>query len=256
MRMHRAWLVAASMVAGLPAAAAAQQQGTALAMIYRFIEGNGMAIERPGTPAAVAGAQGDVLLDRDLVGTNNTTRAALKFTDDGTLIRMNPGTRMTIQRGTAADRQSGVKTVALDAGTLWAKVTRGPARSFQVQTPAGVAAVKGTEFIVSVGPNGETTVITLEGTVEFFNQGGSADVGAGKTVNVPNNNSAPNPRDTQDADITNTGSAPLINSDVGVVDDDTVEVQIRLSDANGREKIMFLVLPRTEARAILGGGGN
>ncbi|MBD1871401.1 FecR domain-containing protein [Cyanobacteria bacterium FACHB-471] len=46
-----------------------------------------------------------------------------------------------------------------------------PESSFRVNTPAGVAGVRGTEFSVVVLPTGETRVTTFEGSVEVTAQG-------------------------------------------------------------------------------------
>jgi len=40
-----------------------------------------------------------------------------------------------------------------------------PQSNFKIETPTGVAGVRGTEFVVLVKPNGETQVITIEGVV-------------------------------------------------------------------------------------------
>ena len=74
--------------------------------------------------------------------TDANTRAAIKFTDDGSTVRLNPSSQLTvIATGERADM---VKTIELDVGELWARVTPGAGeRRFQGQTPVGVAAVKG-----------------------------------------------------------------------------------------------------------------
>jgi hypothetical protein len=49
----------------------------------------------------------------------------------------------------------------------------------EIQTPAGVSGVRGTDFGVSVQPDGKTGVVTLEGGVVASAQGQSVAVGAG-----------------------------------------------------------------------------
>ena len=44
--------------------------------------------------------------------------------------------------------------------------------------------MKGTEFVVRVDENGVTTVLTLEGAVDFFNGAGTIEVAAGRQTTV------------------------------------------------------------------------
>jgi hypothetical protein len=50
-------------------------------------------------------------------------------------------------------------------GGLLAKVTPSPDKTFRVQTPLAVAAVRGTEFAVDVGTEGESQIGVTEGSV-------------------------------------------------------------------------------------------
>jgi hypothetical protein len=54
-----------------------------------------------------------------------------------------------------------------------------PASRLEIQTPAGISGVRGTEFGVSVQPNGKTGVATLKGGVATAAQGKSVLVKAG-----------------------------------------------------------------------------
>ncbi len=49
----------------------------------------------------------------------------------------------------------------------------------EIRTPAGISGVRGTEFGVTVQPNGKTGVATLTGRVETMAQGQSVNVAAG-----------------------------------------------------------------------------
>lgn len=57
---------------------------------------------------------------------------------------------------------------------------RGGDSPFRVRTPTGVAGVRGTSFGVDVGPNGQTGVRTLAGTVIASGQGQEVTVGRGQ----------------------------------------------------------------------------
>lgn len=53
-----------------------------------------------------------------------------------------------------------------------------PSSRLEIRTPAGLSGVRGTEFGVSVQPDGKTGVATLEGRVVAEAQGQAVDVGA------------------------------------------------------------------------------
>lgn len=61
-----------------------------------------------------------------------------------------------------------------------------PNSSLEIETPAGVSSVRGTEFGVSVHPDGKTGVATIEGKVETRSEGSAVMVQAGfQTLLVP-----------------------------------------------------------------------
>ncbi|HUF76656.1 MAG TPA: hypothetical protein VMM35_10275, partial [Longimicrobiales bacterium] len=119
------------------------------------------------------------------------------------------------------------------------------------QTPSGVAAVKGTEFIVRSDAQG-TTVITLDGVVEFFNNAGTVDVTAGNIVTVAPGQAPPPPRRATSEELA--GFQALIEDESGTAETDRVQVEITVQDAEGRSRTLIMELPRAEVRAILGGG--
>jgi hypothetical protein len=237
------------LAAAAPGAAQQPQQGADLALVQRLLLDQ-QAVITPAQGAERAAAVNDRLNNRDAIVTTANTRAAIKFTDDGSTVRLNPSSQLVVTA--TGERADMVKTIELDVGELWARVTRGEGeRRFQVQTPVGVAAVKGTDFIVRVAADGTTTVITLEGVVEFFNQGGTADVNEGNLVTVAAANAAPQPRQTRPEDLQ--GLEGLLEDDAAA-SGDTVQVEVTVQDPDGRSRTIVMELPREQARAILGGG--
>jgi hypothetical protein len=234
---------------GVAPVAAQQQQGADLALVQRLLLDQQAVIQgAAGEPRRAT--VNDRLNNQDVITTAANTRAAIKFTDDGSTVRLNPSSQLTVTA--EGERADMVKTVQLDVGELWARVTRGEGeRRFQVQTPVGVAAVKGTDFIVRVAADGTTTVITLEGVVEFFNAGGTADVNEGNLVTVATANDAPQPRETRPEDLADLQG--LIEDDAASADD-RVQVEVTVTDPDGRSRTIVMELPREQARAILGGG--
>ena len=88
--------------------------------------------------------------------------------------------------------------VHLSRGTVRFVVTKGKARGsmFKVITPTAIAGVRGTEFVISVGPDGETTFLVLEGQIEtkpFLpggKEGGLSLISAGESQSVSRNGKA------------------------------------------------------------------
>ncbi|WP_298209261.1 FecR domain-containing protein [Acidovorax sp.] len=64
----------------------------------------------------------------------------------------------------------------LAAGRLWARTKKTPA-TLQLQTPAALAVVRGTDWDVEVDAQGRTTLTVLSGLVELSNAQGSVQLG-------------------------------------------------------------------------------
>jgi hypothetical protein len=228
----------------LPAAAGAQEQSVAL--VHRLLLEQRAVVTRARQEAV---AQiGQRLNNGDLVTTSANTRAAIRFTDDGSMIRLNPSSVLTVR--TEGDREALSKTLELEFGELWARVTeqRG---TFQVQTPSGVAAVKGTEFIVRVDAQGTVTVLTLEGAVDFFNGAGTVEVSAGNQARTTGPNVLPQVSNMQAADLAGIGG--LIED---VQDDGVLRLEIPVQNAEGVTQTIVMELPRSQAEALLNAGGG
>jgi hypothetical protein len=245
-RIRVSFLAGAALLGlALPSAGGAQQ--TDLALVFKLLDRQSATVQ-PATGERRSAVLGDRLNDGDDIVTDPETRAAIRFSDDGSLVRMNPSSILSIS--SQGDRASLLKTIDLTVGEIWGRVTGGDGSvRLQVTTPSGVAAIKGTEFIVRVDDAG-TTVITLEGVVEFFNNAGTVDVTAGNLVAVPTVGDAPEPRQIRPEDVAS--AAALLEDDD--LDDPTVEVEISVQDADGRVRTLIMEMPRSEARAILGGG--
>jgi len=114
----------------------------------------------------------------DKVRTGNESLVAVVFTDDRSMMKIRSESEVSFygerkKRGIA-------KRISMNIGQMWAKVNPRGA-GFRLETPSGVAAVKGTEFYGFIDEFGQTTIIGIEGLVELFNQLGSVLVGQGQT---------------------------------------------------------------------------
>lgn len=226
-----------------PHRAGAQQAEVAL--VYRLLQ-DGRMVVTPASGEAHPGQVGDRLRNGDQVLTLENTRAALRFTDDGSILRLNPRSQVRLTSGD--ERGALVRTLNLEFGELWIRAQRRGNTHLRVQTPAGVAAVKGTEFIVRVDEHG-TTVLTLEGVVEFFNQGGRVDLPAGRKTTAGSQADAPHvevatPQDLQQAQ-------GVRGDEGGSVQGTWIEVQLR--DATGQTRTLMLQVPADAVRERLEG---
>ncbi|MFZ1499911.1 MAG: FecR domain-containing protein [Giesbergeria sp.] len=90
---------------------------------------------------------------------------------DRTQIRMSANAQLRL-----CDAQPERSLLELIAGRLWARTKRSPA-NLQLQTPAALAVVRGTDWDVEVEGSGRTTFTVLSGQVEFSNAYGRVDLG-------------------------------------------------------------------------------
>ncbi len=239
-------LAAAVCTVILPAAASAQGAGN-IALVLKVFDSKQLAIQR-AEGDQLAGSIGDLLSHGDQVITSNDTRAAVRFTDDGSIIRMNPDTQLLVRA--EGDRTALRKTLQIDFGEMWAKIQKREGAEYRIETPTAVAAVKGTEFFVRVEADGSTTIITTEGVLDFFNDMGTVEVSAGSTARITSSSSAPTVAESTDDDISGFGQlASDAEEESGA--SDMVEIVIPFVDANGNQKTMIIRIPRDQASQYL-----
>jgi len=240
--MRRSMLAAAAamgLLGMVPGSARAQQADVAI--VYRLLQAGEMAVIPAGGQERRA-QLGDRLRNRDVVLTSANTRAALRFTDDGSILRINPDSKVILTTGD--DRGVAVRTLELEFGEVWARVTRGQG-TFRISTPAGVAAVKGTEFLVRVDSAGGVTVITLEGVVEFFNQAGRTDVPAGQRTSAASQSEAPQARPASAEELRRGDEA---GGEDGAAAEDGRWIEVQLQHADGRVRTLMLRVPAAALR--------
>jgi hypothetical protein len=89
---------------------------------------------------------------------------ALVVLGDRSVVMMQEKTRVVVPD--IPDNQHGVQNTKVGAGKVWFAVKKVQDRGkFEVETDEAVAAVRGTEFTVEVGEDGETAITTAEGEV-------------------------------------------------------------------------------------------
>jgi|Deesub1362B_J571_1020462.scaffolds.fasta_scaffold01398_2 hypothetical protein len=125
-----------------------------------------------------SGKRGLRLNSGDKVRTGDESLAAVVFTDDKSLMRIRSRSDVTI-RG-EREKKSITKRVFLQIGEVFVKIKK-QRGIFRLETPTGVAAVKGTQFYGIVDEQGTTFIVAIEGVVELINKYGSVLVSAGET---------------------------------------------------------------------------
>lgn len=113
------------------------------------------------------------LIPGDVLRTNATGALAVLFRDH-TQIRLGRNTALRVKEIGAGDTKFG-----LESGTIWARAERG-GEGLVIDTPAAAAAIRGTDWTLTVGPDGKTSLVVLEGVVELSNAYGSVTVKQGE----------------------------------------------------------------------------
>lgn len=246
--MRRSILAAAAamgLLASAPTTALSQQAEVAL--VYRLLQ-EGQMVINPAAGGERRAQLGDRLRNRDVVATSANTRAALRFTDDGSILRINPGSQVRLTSGD--ERGAVVRTLQLEFGEVWARVNRRNGSEFRIQTPAGVAAVKGTEFLVRIDSAGGTTVITLEGVVEFFNEAGRTDVRAGQRASAGSQSDAPEAGRATREELRRAQEA---GGEDGTDAGRATWVEVQLQHADGRVRTLMMQVPADALRGRVQG---
>lgn len=154
--------------------------GIALPRAIAFVlKASGDVQYRPGTKGTWKRLRsGTRLRSGDRIQTGSMSLVSIVFTDDKSLMKIRSYSDVTIK--TKKKQKTLSKRIFAHFGELWFKVTRNQSE-FAVETPSGIAAVKGTEFYAIIGKDGQTTIIGIEGIVQLITRLGKALVKAGNS---------------------------------------------------------------------------
>ncbi len=183
-------------------------------------------VSRAQNSAAENASRGTRLNSGNVLRTGEGAAAALIFTDDKSILKVRENSKVNI----AGQREENgiVKTIKMEFGALWAKVTRSET-PFKIETPSGVAAVKGTQFYVILDGNGNMIIFCLEGAIELFNKLGKVLVTAGQT-GITSEDQAPTSRPSSPGEVPTWGNE----------DEQGGKIEIELQDAKGQKKKLIL----------------
>ena len=173
------------------------------------------------------GKRGIRLDSGDIVKTYEQSLAAVMFTDDKSLLKVRDNSTLAI-RGKRTKKTIS-KRIVCTLGNFWIKVSKQKSK-IQVETPSGVAAVKGTEFYGVVDSDGNTMIIVIEGIVKLMNKLGEALVNAGQTGKMTKGQ-PPEVSPTDPKDVQNWAEE----------DNSTNELQFEFEDSDGNKKNLKII---------------
>ena len=205
----------------------AKSQGKDIAIL---LKSTGKVEVNKGTNGTwLAAKKGMRLHSGNIIKTGDNSLAALVFTDDKSLLKIRSNSHVTIKG--KREKAKVKKSIFMRLGNLWAKVTKG--NPFQVETPSGVAAVKGTEFYVGMDENGQMVVFCLEGLIELINRMGRINLNPGERGLLLQRR-RPEKRRSSPDEIPNWAGA----------DDGVNELRIEFENENGEKKILKIKFKR------------
>ncbi|EHJ47605.1 FecR protein [Solidesulfovibrio carbinoliphilus subsp. oakridgensis] len=188
-----------------PALAAAEPVGRLL-----FVQGQ-VSLRPAGDAGWRPAEAGRTLFPGDALSTGPAAKAAVLCVDESQ-IKLNENTILVLKAAAPSGRLAGGGLVPAAAGgpgsaslydvpkgEVWLKNEAERFR-FELSTPALTAAIRGTEFVVRVGPDGLTSVALLGGALTLFNAQGqiplaAGEIGSARPGQAPTKQVLVNPRD-------------------------------------------------------------
>lgn len=155
------WLAVAVFCLGMSHATAAAQSSGGQAWVTRTAPG--AVLYSGGAPSALR--KGDTLQPDDVIDTRASGRIVIAL-GDGSQVVIFPGSRVELKNFRAGVPWRDLLRVMV--GRVRATINHHGKRPnpYRVFSPVASIAVRGTDFLVTVGPSGETRVLVYEGLVE------------------------------------------------------------------------------------------
>ena len=139
----------------------------------------GLVMVKPvGSRKYIPAYKGQMLKNGEWLKTKDGVFVAIVFLDGSNIkIQQQTEIKITSYRMTAKELKT---TLDMSKGQAWSDVaSQGAGGEFKITTPTAVASVKGTEFDLAYDiENDETTLVVLEGSVEFAGELGTILAGA------------------------------------------------------------------------------
>ncbi len=185
-----------------------------------------VSVMKEGTDDWVGATSGTELDIGYAIKTGGNSSAEITFFD-GSTMEMEAGTEIEIlSLDLACD--TGVTSITLEQtiGTTISRVTKllDPKSSYEVETSTGVAGVRGSILIVTVGGNGTTLVTNVEGNVYAIGQGVELQIPEGRTGIIEPDQEPElvnNPPVAEDDAVATDEENPVTVTTPGVLDNDS-----------------------------------
>lgn len=131
------------------------------------------------------GQDGDMLQEGDIIRTGEGAHAVLTFFD-GSIIELEPGSEIRVETLQATSAGDLLMTMQQTVGRSWHVVSRTltPNSKYEIRTPAATATVRGTAFLLTVMPQGQSNIETTDGVVGMIGNGQEVLVPPGFQSNV------------------------------------------------------------------------
>jgi len=119
---------------------------------------------------------GQELVAGDIIKTGPGGRVSILFRDD-TQLKLASNTTLIIREVTSHKERAGAMKIllSLESGEVWTR-SKGLTDGLLIETPYATAAIRGTEWSLSVKDN-ESRIVVMEGNVQLSNTSGSITVG-------------------------------------------------------------------------------
>ena len=170
-------------------------------------------VMKAGTDSWVEAQGGMSLEPGDSIKTGDDSGAEITFFD-GSTIELEAGTEIEIVTlAISADCASTTITLEQTIGTTISRVTKilDPGSSYEVETPTGVAAVRGSVLIVTVGGNGSTLLTNQQGDIWAIAGGVQLQIPEGRTCIIESG---------QPPELIPVNEPPVAEDDATVTDED------------------------------------
>jgi hypothetical protein len=142
---------------------------------------------QPAEEAFSSAANGQILQVGGHVQTAADGRARLDLSS-GTIVRVSPSTLFTLVDNQQSGEEDLLTRLKLDIGQIFIILTGG---RLDVETPSGVASVRGSYLMVQVLATGGVKITCLEGVCELAGLAGSATLTTGQSAVISDDGSLP-----------------------------------------------------------------
>jgi hypothetical protein len=150
------------------------------------LAGGNVHILKTGSNNWSDGKEGMTLETGYKIKTDSGSKATITFFD-GSVIELNGDTEISLdQIVSKSGSSSKIIKIGQEIGETTSRVVKlvDPASRYEVETPAGVAGVRGSTMVVNVAKDGTTQVYNVEGTISLTARGKEVVVPAGSSSSV------------------------------------------------------------------------